>query len=159
MPDFNGHVNQAKANLDFLEQINQHQNKRWDWQVTAVFYVAVHLINAHIVNKTGNHYNTHAKADIAINPENATSISKLPELEYLAYSKLQSLSRRSRYLYEHKETENTSMLTHDKHFSKAVRHLNVLIKYMVSEYGIDIPTIKLKCMELKKQELDHFEIV
>ena len=53
MASFQEHIAQANRNLDFLEQANQSLNTFWDWQVTAAFYVCVHLVNAHLAQKSG----------------------------------------------------------------------------------------------------------
>lgn len=98
MGNFAEHILQSKNNLDFLAKVNKDINDRWDWQVTVNFYVAVHLINAHIVSKTTKNYLSHNQVSELINPYNGLSVAKLDEETYKSYVKLQLLSRRSRYL-------------------------------------------------------------
>lgn len=107
MATFDEHIQQAKRNLSFLHKVNTGIGQCWDWQVTISFYTAVHLVNAHIASRSNHHYRSHELVNNAINPYSLTSLSKLPEEEYLAYIKLQNLSRRARYLC-HDDPKNRS---------------------------------------------------
>lgn len=153
MADFTAHIDQAKRNLDFLEKINELPNN-WDWKVIVAFYSALHLINAHIFDKEGTHYRSHRRTDEAINPFNKSAASSLAESDYLAYRKLLNLSRRARYLIHENEsdTRNDTFLTYDKHYSKALRHLNTILVFMNTEYSVNYTKIKVICPELKKSE-------
>ena len=160
MADFQEHIKQAEKNLSFLQQVNKGIKGSWDWQVTISFYVGVHLINAHLA-KADLHFRSHEKIKSVLNPENRMSISKLDEPTYLAYVKLQQLSRRSRYLC-HDSPENASngeFLTYDKHFSKSIRCLNTIISFMKSEYKINLVRISIDCLELKNFESEVFNVV
>jgi hypothetical protein len=59
------HLRQATRNLKFLENINQLVTDSMDWQVTACFYTALHLINAHLAN-FGMQYKTHHDVKMCI---------------------------------------------------------------------------------------------
>ena len=105
MPQFDKHIHQTSHNLKFLELVNQNGNNFFDWQVTICFYTALHLVNAHL-SLFQMQYRKHVDVKDAINPKNIQSVSSgsaLPDNEYLAYTKLQSLSRRSRYLVNEKD--------------------------------------------------------
>ena len=121
MATFNEHISQAKKNLSFLEKINSECNDYWDWQVTTCFYVAVHLANAHISEKSNIHYRTHVDVKHALNPEIQLSITKFSDENYTAYVKLMNLSRRARYLC-HDNTNNknaeNAYFTHSIHLKK-----------------------------------------
>lgn len=160
MASFQEHINQASKNLQFLNEVNSKVNDSWDWQVTISFYAAVHLINAHIAQTSNQHYRSHEDVGNSINPFRALSPSKLPEDIYLAYTKLQALSRRSRYLInENKENrEEKAFFTYDKHFSKAVKNIDIVLKYIEKSHGITLPKTAIICMELKKSELSFFTI-
>ena len=97
MPQFEDHIAQAERNFRILEQVNKHIHNSQDWQVTIIFYTALHLVNAHTA-KVGLQYRKHSDVMHAINPFNTTSLAKLDENIYVAYESLMSLSRRSRYL-------------------------------------------------------------
>ena len=143
MPTFQEHIEQAKSNFDCLSDFNQNMNYNfWDWQVTISFYTALHLTNAHIFQKTGNSYTTHTQADAAINFANSLSLAKLPEDEYLAYTKLQMLSRRARYLMGEKRQIS---FTNEKHFVKAITYLDKLISYFDAQYKLNFPKKKMSC--------------
>lgn len=153
------HINQSKKNLRFLESINNFEDENWDWQVTAAFYVALHLINAHIEKKAGQSYRTHHQVDHQINSEGSRP-ARLDEGVYLAYIKLYKLSRRSRYLIHETDKTNTDThLTYDKHFAKAMKSLDKVLNYMREEYGEEFTQMKLRCIELKKKSTKNYQAV
>jgi hypothetical protein len=161
MASFDEHLEKAKLNLTFLERVCRNESSFWDWKVTISFYAGVHLINAHIANKTGLHYRSHEQVIAAINPNEIMSVCKLEENKYLAYAKLRNLSRRSRYLVSDKEDnkDTKAFYTYDKHFAKAIKHLDILISYINKEYKQNIQNIEVSCIELKQNELINFSVV
>ncbi len=160
MASFQEHINQASKNLQFLCDVNSNINDSWDWQVTISFYAAVHLINAHVAKTSNQHYRSHEDVSNAINPFNTLSPSRLPEDIYLSYTKLQALSRRSRYLInEQKENRETkAFFTYDKHFSKAIKNIDVVLKYIEKSYSVSFPKTSISCIELKKSPLTFFNV-
>jgi hypothetical protein len=163
--NFSEHILQAKNNLVFLSEINKNINNRWDWQVTTCFYSAVHLINAHLVNKTGKNYLSHNQVAEHINPYNNLSVSKLDEETYLSYNKLHQLSRRSRYLLNENFKKKgvvdvqPACITYDKHLKKAIRHLDNVINYISKEYGAEFNPTQIKCIELNGLQFNNFKIL
>lgn len=150
------HIKQARRNFKFLESINSNTDDCIDWQVTACFYTALHLINAHLAG-FGMKYFTHHDVNEAINPENSLSLTKVTEDAYTAYKALSNLSRRSRYLVAIKGDKidpsvETPAMTNDKHQAKAFRHLNEVISYYSTRYNEDLGSIIVKCQELKQSE-------
>jgi hypothetical protein len=160
VPQFSDHIDQAKRNLTFLQFINYADAQHIDWQVTVCYYVAVHLINAHL-SLHNMQFRKHVDVKYAINPKSAESIrigTALNESVYLAYIKLQSLSRRSRYLVNEKDENLHSsnvFLTHNVHYARALRHLNCLIDYFNTVQKTDIKPIKIFCDEIKNGELNY----
>lgn len=154
MASFDEHILQAKSNLKFLEETNSKNQSFWDWQVTAAFYVAVHIVNAHLAQVANLHYRTHEDVKNAINPHRPLAIGKVDEPIYLSYVKLEGLSRRSRYLcHDNNETHsNLQHLTYDKHFTKAIRKLDELLDYFSNKYSLTIPTTSVKAPELSPGE-------
>jgi len=151
---FEEHIKQAQQNLEFLGKINQQINNYYDWQVTVCFYVAVHLANAHI-SKFGVQYRKHTDVNFALNPENKTSICKLPTEEYVSYIVLHNLSRRARYLVNDKQADiknENVFFTYDKHFAKAIRHLDRLLTYFSTSYQIVFPPIPIVCTTIGSNE-------
>lgn len=160
MASFDEHIEQANKNLSFLSSINKSQIY-WDWQVTVSFYAAVHFVNAHLAKVANLHYRTHEDVKNALNPYNTTSLCKIPEEIYLSYAKLELLSRRSRYLcHDSKKNDNEyAQFTYDKHFAKAIRHLDVIINYFKDKYGFSCNAQTIKCSELSNREnLNFFEV-
>lgn len=141
-----------------MASINTKVTDCYDWQVTVCFYTALHLVNAHL-SQYNLQYRKHKDVNYALNFANATSPARLPEDEYLAYTALQSLSRRSRYLVNEKDNNLSSaqaFLTYDKHFARSLRHLNKLLQHFESRYSVGIPVISIQCSEIKKDELKFF---
>jgi len=147
---FQNHIVQAKRNLSFLVSINSSHNEYWDWQVTVTFYVNVHVINAHLAQAADLHYRTHEDVKNAINPYNNSSLVRIPEEIYLAYVKLEGLSRRSRYLC-HDDPKNRDQgyhPTYDKHFAKAIKQLDKILKFFGEKYSVEFGTPVVTCLEL-----------
>lgn len=159
MPDFDAHIRQAKSNLQFLSNISTNINDCYDWQVTVCFYVGVHLINAHL-SQFEQQYRTHENVKFAINPRTVTSLMKIPEDEYVAYIALEKLSRKARYLVNIKDgklSSNSVGIIYEKHFAKALRHLDKLLTYFSDIYKVNIIKCNIKCVDIKPQELQYFQ--
>ncbi|MEO7046837.1 MAG: hypothetical protein ABI091_16160 [Ferruginibacter sp.] len=154
MASFEEHIQQAKKNLSFLTVTNLHSQSSWDWQITICYYVCVHIVNAHIAKTADLHYRTHEAVKNALNPHSALSICKIPQDVYLSYAKLESLSRRARYLcHDDKINPNKhAQFTYDKHFARAIRHLDKIISYFKGLYEFEIEMQKINCPELSKAE-------
>ncbi len=162
MANFNEHLNQAQSNLSFLREINSLSNHYWDWQVTTCFYVAVHLINAYIADKSNMHYRSHEDVAQAINPYNQLSPLKVTDEVYVSYCKLQNLSRRARYLINDnmKNRETNGHFTSDKHFIKALKSLDRILDFFIKKYPSEsFDTLDLHCMEGKKTSFAYFQIL
>ena len=152
MASFDEHIHQAKRNLNFLKNINNHIEDCFDWQVTVCFYASLHIVNAHL-SKYNLQYRKHSDVNHAINFTTYFP-SKLPEDIYLAYMSLQSLSRRSRYLANDKDNNLNkahAFYTYEKHLAKSFRHLETLLNYFNSKYKIDLHCKNLKCIEIKNK--------
>lgn len=161
MATFDQHIAQAKRNLSFLSSVNQNNTPAWDWLVTIAFYTGVHLVNAHIAKRSDQHFRSHEQVDSAINPYNSLSPSKLVEDVYLAYTGLKNLSRRARYLCHESPNNKSSLeyLTFDTHFEKAIKKLDVLLKFMVDEHAISFSKPEVTSLNLKQEHLIHFRVV
>jgi hypothetical protein len=161
LAEFNDHIIQVKRNLAFLQQINQEVPDCCDWQVTVCFYTSLHLVNAHL-SKFSLQYRKHSDVNYALNFANRTSPGKLPEEEYLAYTSLQSLSRRSRYLVSEKDgnlSSDKAFLIFEVHLAKALRHLDKLLGYFKAKYSIELEEAVVICKEIKRQEeLKHLTL-
>jgi len=148
---FDDHISQANRNLEFLSSINLSHNSYWDWQVTVCYYVNVHIVNAHLANVANLHYRTHEDVKNAVNPFNALAIGKIPEDVYLAYAKLEGLSRRSRYLCHESKREDGTFLTYDKHFAKAIKLLDSILSYFAAEYSVDFGSPVVDCLDISSR--------
>lgn len=146
MASFDNHLQQAKNNLIFLKDIND-KSKYFDWQVTACFYTAVHLIDAHLAKCADLHYRTHEETKLAINPDNKLTLCKIEEQVYDIYVSLEKLSRRARYLCnENGQHEKVKpFLTYEKHVSRAISRLNSIMEYFNKTYGTQFEKIQIDC--------------
>lgn len=162
MPQFNDHIRQADRNLRFLKEINNSISDCMDWQVTVCFYIAVHYVNAHLA-QVGLQYRKHKDVNDAISPYNRASVTKVPEDVFVAYMKLQKLSRRSRYLVNQEDNQlhsTQAALTYYKHLLKAIRNLDVVSAYFCGHYKLYPTPVPIKCEGLKKGEkLVLFEVM
>ena len=162
MPKQLDHISQAKTNLQFLQEINKKIDGFYDWKVTVCFYTAVHLVNSHLSN-FDLQYRSHADVNYALNPETRLSLSKLHEDEFVAYVSLQSLSRRSRYLVNEKDSKlrtDQNFITYEKHYAKALRHLDKLLKFFTSKYKFEIQPIQVQCSYLSSNDkLKYLHII
>lgn len=162
MGSFNEHISHSINNLDFLAKVNYSINDRWDWQVTICFYSALHLINSHIVSKTGKNYLSHSQVADIINPYNQLSVGKLDEDTYLSYNKLFQLSRRSRYLLNENFKKKgivdiqPACITYDKHFKKSIYHLDKIMSFITKNYNVSFEKTTIKCIELRKGNFKNF---
>lgn len=159
MPAFNDHIDQANENLGFLEYLNLNCDGSFlDWKVTVSFYVAVHIINAHL-SKHGLQYRSHSLVQEAINPRNQFTIAKVSEPVYLAYRKLQGLSRRSRYLVNEKApASTTASKIYETHINKSIRHLEVLLKFCDEHLTVSIKGFKIQSASLNKEQFKYLDI-
>jgi len=98
---------------------------------------------------------------VALNPFGILSTTKLDEDTYKHYIKLEGLSRRARYLCNelNSDQEETSFFTHDKHLSRAIRHLDSIMVCMANKYGISFSEIELDCIELQSKIFTFFKYV
>lgn len=155
MASFNDHINQAKKNISTFCAVNAGIPDSWDWQVTMLYYAAVHLVNAHIAKRENKHFQTHNRVKNAI----YSGPCALPQNVYLAYVKLERLSRRARYLC-HEKTEGVEMnahFTHSLHLSRSVKNLDEILVYFRNAYGIRFDDIHVDCIDLKNATLSIFK--
>jgi hypothetical protein len=159
LASFAEHITQSKKNLDFLAKTNLLINDRWDWQVTACYYTAVHLVNAHIAHLTNQHYRSHEQVKNALNPEIQLSPTKIPEDVYKAYIKLETLSRRARYLCHLSGTDidNQAYFTFDKHLKKSIKNLDVLLLFIKNRHSVTFQSSTIDCIEIKSEKYNFFE--
>ena len=156
MATFDGHIARATRNLEFLEKTNQTHYEYLDWQVTIAFYSAVHFVNAHLA-KYDMHYQSHVDTKHALNPENKNTPGSIEMSIYESYSLLMMLSRRSRYMSDHKNHKlrvDQAFPTTEKQLSKAIRHLDAIINYFDNLYDLGIETLELRCAGLTPQGLN-----
>jgi len=158
MANFADHISQSRKNLSFLQEINSLSVHYRDWDVTVCYYVAVHLVNSHIASVSNLHYRKHEEVANALNPYHILSLTKVPETVYLAYTQLQNLSRRSRYLISENMSNRSidANITYDKHFKRALVYLETLLTFVESTYSQKFEKINIHCNEARTIPFNHF---
>lgn len=148
MPDSASHFRQAERNLKVVEWLNSSPNHYWDWQVTTLFYSALHLINGHICETDGGFYNTHSSVQSIIYYKNTQSKASLPREIGIAYEKLQLLSRKARYLYDPTQPKSDKLqFVGPDGFEKAVNAYETVYRFLSSTYYLGIQPIQISCLK------------
>lgn len=162
MASFDEHIDKSISNLAFLQKVNSTFPEHIDWQITSAFYVAVHIVNAHLAKCQNLHYRNHDDVKNAISPTNVLSVCKVDEPVYIAFEKLHNCSRRARYLISDDMT-NRSEGAHnvsDKYLAKSIRCLDIIIGYFVYTHSIEkLTPIEIKCERLKNDTFKFFKIL
>lgn len=96
MPDKEQHIDQANHNYQFWNRLNSETTPYLDWVVSAIFYEAVHWVEAFLATKEINS-GTHAKRRSAVQSYSAELGSILTDFDNLKYE-----SENARYrCYKH----------------------------------------------------------
>lgn len=90
MPDQQKHLAQARRNEDLYNHLAQVAPQFVDWQITALFYAALHYIDAYLAIKSV-HPNNHEERN-----QYMGMVSHLKPI-YVQYQDLQNRSRDARY--------------------------------------------------------------
>jgi hypothetical protein len=89
LPTHPEHISQAERNERLAQSLKRGQDR--DWAVTAIFYAAVHHIEAYFDAVHGLHYTSHGRRDQAMIDE-----SDLDAI-YEDYRALEEVSKKTRY--------------------------------------------------------------
>lgn len=88
----NSHLQRAQHNRTFSETVQATINDYDDWQVIAIFYAAIHVLQAYFSAKTSEYPQTHQnRDDLLLRDRNLTPI-------YKEYRELKQLSVSCRYM-------------------------------------------------------------
>lgn len=135
MASFNDHILQANENISFLQQMNlQLKPRNCGWEVVVCYYIAVHLMNAHITDKLNQTFNSHNKVNTVLFYDKH-SPALITKQAFYAYKDLTRLSRIARYLFDIQAPQN-KMIISAQHHQEAFVHLNNLIHYFNTLYPV-----------------------
>lgn len=141
MADFDRHIQRVRENMEFLTQIRTLQLRNWDWEVTVCYYVAVHLVNAHLATRN-LHPTTHDETKKYINPQGVFNNQRLPEKVYEEFMFLTNQSRVSRYMHNPGNKDpSESTVINEKRLKLALESTNILIAYFNRLYALNIPSV------------------
>ena len=159
MATFIDHCNRAKSNHALFIKLNS-ENVFLDWQVTACFYCALHLISAHLLKAGSLRCKNHSAIEKHINFQNSNSSYRLSEDDFVSYANLYMLSKRARYMSCEKDGVALDDVTYhisDKHIARAVRDLNRIIVCFENIYSQNlINPSKINCSRIKLEKLQYF---
>lgn len=120
---------QAQHNIKFHRSIDrQFADQFFDWKVTVLFYVALHLLKA-LAEKRGIHIGeTHYDIENACNPDRNSACMRISRNAWREYRPLFSYSRKARYegvadmaTYEAlRQRDHGCCLVHLKNFKKYI---------------------------------------
>jgi len=157
LADFDEHVQRATDNLELFQEFNSTKPQEKKWQVTFLFYSALHLMQAHLV-RCNNYAIHHSERKEKLFFGNSREFGGLEEEVYEAYIHLEKLSRRDRYM-SHGTAKNAvdalnqpAAIMKHKHILQAVRDWNVVCAFFHKRYGIQMKCIKVNCLSAKKDE-------
>lgn len=91
MPDEGQHLRKAEANEQFVALLDLDKEPSAEWAITALFYSAVHLVEARFAATFGLHCTTHEQRKKNMSRDRKTK-SCFPD-----YAHLETLSRDCRY--------------------------------------------------------------
>lgn len=154
MPTFQEHIDQHIHNLDFLSAISIGVGNSLDWQVTVIFYSALHLVNAHLA-LSGHHFRNHQDVDLLISPEGRIRDCRVDPEIYTAYRKLRSLSRISRYLINAEtrtEPPNDISRIQQRHLARALKQLDKIIGWFIAKPRFSSKKVSVKCTDFSVNE-------
>jgi hypothetical protein len=140
MASFSDHILQAEHNLAYLRQIiHQLHPRNLSWEVTVCYYVAVHLVNAHIESQLKVSYQSHDRIKKALFYDRHSS-ARISKQAFDTYNQLTRLSRIARYLFD-SQTALTPVQITQQHRADAELYLNRLIAYFNGLYALTIPLV------------------
>jgi uncharacterized protein (UPF0332 family) len=90
MPSVNEHIQQAEKNERFFNDFDLKNTQFLDWAITALFYSALHYVDAYLATKSQHPFN-HRKRDWRLTKE-----QKLKNI-YSYYVELKNRSEDARY--------------------------------------------------------------
>jgi hypothetical protein len=91
MPSEPDHLTKAVCNETFADSLNLVGRTEAEWALTALFYAALHYVEAYLSRQFGFHSGTHESREKAINKD-----ARLRRA-YVEYAELKTLGRVARY--------------------------------------------------------------
>ncbi len=91
-------LDQASHNQDFHDSIVQNFNDRfYDWKITALFYIAVHMLKALAAMRGIDIGSSHQEIEKSVNPDRSGACMRIQRTAWRNYSTLYHYSRTARY--------------------------------------------------------------
>ena len=135
MPSFTEHIEKVKRNIDFFHSINPNGEECFDWQVTVLFYIAVHIVDAHL-DRFSIHPTTHTerKENLSFDSPRTSRITSQDAWD--DYMSLEGQSRKYRY---------DKYRGNPKQLRKSCNSLESIIHYFDGLYSLKLPILNVQC--------------
>jgi hypothetical protein len=125
-------LDQAGHNLNFHSHIDSNFEKKFcDWQITVLFYVALHLLKALAASRSVNIGETHYDIENSVNPDRGNPVMRISRGAWREYKSLFNYSRTARY--EGITDFETFQLLKEKDHDFCLIHLDNFRKYIESQ--------------------------
>jgi hypothetical protein len=133
----NPFFNQAKHNQDFLECIKEKfPNDFYDWKITIIFYISIHLLKCLAHKKGVDIGHTHYDIENSLNPRrSARQVFQFPDWAWKNYSRIFKYSKDSRY--DGIPDQNIVLYAQKKNYEECEKLFKSFCSYMKSN-GIEI---------------------
>ena len=125
---------QAQHNSEFLNLIDkQFPDTFFDWKITVLFYVSIHLLKCLGAKRGVNIGDTHHEIQSSLDPKRCGNkqIFPFPEKVWIAYRRIHQYSKSSRY--DGIEDEKIVIAAQKKDYEECLKHFAHLIAYMKSQ--------------------------
>ncbi|HEY1024040.1 MAG TPA: HEPN domain-containing protein [Sphingobacteriaceae bacterium] len=128
------YLSQAAHNHNFLDCLNEtFPDDYYDWKITVVFYIAIHVLKAFAKSKAIEVGDTHDDIDRSLNPSRGTPVYQLKKHVWNAYKNMYRYSRTSRY--NGIDTSELFKVARRKDYEECLKYLEQFCAYMKKHGG------------------------
>ena len=156
MANLQQHHEKALSNLQFLSELNSYMPRSYDWQVTAAFYVGVHLVNGYMKDRFNLEFTSHTAIINKLEQDASSAFSAAGRLVWSleglqAYAKLRNRSREARYMHVVSDDNVAGMVvdgvrpvTRSKDLRRSIQYLDqICAEYIRCLPGMTFPSTDL----------------
>lgn len=150
------YLNKALHNIKFAANISTSSKGYNDWQIIALFYSAIHLLNYHIYQCGGREFRTHKEREAFLRPGSSViRKASLDEDIWIAYRSLKTSSEICRYSFSD-DADLYPNGAKSKTVFKALKSLNTILAFVNIAYGVQFSVHEILCGKLEKESLTYF---
>lgn len=135
MPSYTEHIDKARRNIDFFHSINSGGKQSFDWQIIVLYYISVHLVDAHL-DRYSIHPTTHTERKEHLSFDGTRTSRITVQAAWDEYLFLEMQSRKFRY---------DQYRGNPKQLKKSCNSLEVIIRYFDNLYTLNLPVLNVCC--------------